>query len=83
MTEDKYSSYMEVNQKFSIDGGEYKVKEFADMRDCKTPALALLATPTAVSVDVGKFISYKSEVFKSCSYRPLLNDAFPLVGMTD
>jgi len=80
-TEDKYP-YKGVNQKCIVDGGEYKVKGFVDVPDCKGVANSLMSIPIAVAVDASKFYSYKSGVFNTCADKPSLNHAFALVGMT-
>ena len=80
-TEDKYP-YKGAFQKCIVDGGEYKVNGFVDIKDCKTLASALLKIPIAVAVDATKFYNYKSGVFNDCSSKPQLNHALAFVGMT-
>lgn len=81
-TEDSYP-YKGVNQKCATNEGEYRIKDFVDIKDCKTLASALLKIPVAVAVDASKFYNYKGGLFTGCSDKPSLNHALTLVGMTD
>ncbi len=81
-TEEKYP-YKGAYQKCIVDGGEYFVKGFVDIKDCKTLASSLLKIPVAVAVDASKFYNYKNGVFTGCIDKPMINHAITLVGMTD
>ena len=78
--EDEYP-YKAVKQTCKIEGGNYKISGFTDIKNCNDLASAVTGRPISVAVDATNWSRYSSGVFSNC--KTALNHGVTLVGMTD
>ena len=73
--------YKPVQQACKMQGGDYKITGFTDIKNCNDLANGVAGRPISVAVDASKWSSYGGGVFKNCGSS--LNHGVTLIGMTD
>jgi C1A family cysteine protease len=79
-TEEKYP-YVAKQNTCKIQGGDFKITGFKDIKNCNDLASELSGRPISVAVDASNWSTYKSGVFNNC--KTSLNHGVLLTGITD
>ena len=71
--------YAEIAQHCKKDGGDFKISEFTEIKNCNDLANAIMGRPVSVAVDAAKWNHYHFGVFSDCM--TYVNHGVLLVGL--
>ena len=78
--QDKYP-YVAKKQTCKIQGGDFKITGYVDIKTCDALANALTSRPISVAVDASNWSTYSGGIFTNC--KASLNHGVTLTGMTE